>query len=640
MDNAVSLMNLPTELLVEILSYLPTRDIIEARHVSKRFKDIIIEMPLLWKKFNKPCLLPIVNNMHKACGKYARQIFFPVYMTPADILEMVRYCPEVTHLSLPRRTQLSLDDIEKILHMMTNLQQLDVFTSSIKGKEGQSCHEREVKQFLKGAVAEIKCLTLRIDQSINCRYYYGIDESMFCDPCSILSILENLFNEQHALPSIINLLIEEDFLGKCSSILESWSLSSYTQVPFKIYLYDIARVPIDIYPPVPLRRFQFGSAATPPLIKLRDHGIQGLECDIFYLSDYDHYGEVKHSVIPKYDDLNTVKNEQLHCISNLSSVSNVDFSGVRSIYSEHLEQLANACPMLYRLNLMDCASCLQSLQGLCTIVYKCKNLQGLSLVGIPVSKVESYLYLWELLSSVKKLTHLAICLCMLTQSSNHDNTDKQKLISMLRSCGNLKALEIQQQYHCTECNSNCNVEDLLFSHFLSLAYLKLSQAQYSGAFKYAVTNCHQLKYLYCGTNLRSEVRLILPLSSSCHLQQLCMEGLQYVNLSAPSIQVLSAHGELEKVVLLVKSITTSAVTTLIGNSPNLILLYVVTKEPLCDENDASVDQKDFIDTLSKTFPCSKFLTDGDFVLRKAQYTWPLPNSAKFWWSKILADLPD
>ena len=93
---------------------------------------------------------------------------------------------------------------------------------------------------------------------------------------------------------------------------------------------------------------------------------------------------------------------------------------------------------LERLNLMKAQNCLQSLQGLHAIVDTCQNLQGLNLVGIPVSSVESYLLLWELLSSIKKLTYLAIDLCMLIQYSNCDSADKQKFIGMLRNCGSLK----------------------------------------------------------------------------------------------------------------------------------------------------------------------------------------------------------
>ena len=87
--------------------------------------------------------------------------------------------------------------------------------------------------------------------------------------------------------------------------------------------------------------------------------------------------------------------------------------------------------------------------------------------------------------------------------------------------------------------------------------------------------------------------------------------------------MLSAHGELEQVTLSVRSITTSAVTTLISNSPNLMLLYIETIEPLCDENGVSLDWEDrnkYKDTVSKTFSYHKLLTTGDFILTE-RYFW-------------------
>ena len=87
--------------------------------------------------------------------------------------------------------------------------------------------------------------------------------------------------------------------------------------------------------------------------------------------------------------------------------------------------------------------------------------------------------------------------------------------------------------------------------------------------------------------------------------------------------MLSARGELEQVTLFVRSITTSAVTTLISNSPNLMLLYIVTEEPLCDENGVSLDRENcrkYTDIVSKTFSSHKLLTTGDFILTE-RYFW-------------------
>ena len=251
----------------------------------------------------------------------------------------------------------------------------------------------------------------------------------------------------------------------------------------------------------------------------------------------------------------------MHCIGNFNSVSNVDFS-CANIYPGHLEQLAIACPNLERLNLKSVQNSLQSLQGLHVIVDTCRNLQGLNLVGIPVSYVESYLLLWQLLSSIKKLTHLVIDLCMLIHINNncYNAADRDKLIGMLGSCDSLKAVEIIQTFNCDECKNVSNVNDLLFSHFPSLVYVRLSHVQCI-AFDYAITNCCWLKYLYYGTD-HNETHVTLPSSNDCHLQQLCIKSFA-INLSAPSVQVFSAHGGLEKVALLVKSITTSAITILL-----------------------------------------------------------------------------
>ena len=297
-----------------------------------------------------------------------------------------------------------------------------------------------------------------------------------------------------------------------------------------------------------------------------------------------------------------------------SLLSNVDFS-FANIYPDHLEQLAIACPNLERLNLSSAHNCFKNLQGLRAIVDTCQNLQGLNLEGIRPSSVESYLLLWELLSSIKKLTHLAIDLCMLIHINNncYNAADKNKLIGMLGNCDSLKALEIIQVF-CRE--EYPGVNDILFNNFPSLVYVRLSRVyQYTTAVEYTITNCRRLKYLYYGAYYCREA-LNLP---SCHLQQLCMESF-FIDLSAPSVQVLSAHSGLEQVVLCVNSITTSAITTFITNSPSLKLLYTVTKESLHDNNGASVDQEDYKDTVSKRFSYHKLLTTGDFILMTCYYS--------------------
>ena len=53
---------------------------------------------------------------------------FPHHVMPTKILEIVHCCTNVTHLSLPRCTKLSLDHLKEVMHTMTSLEHLDVFT--------------------------------------------------------------------------------------------------------------------------------------------------------------------------------------------------------------------------------------------------------------------------------------------------------------------------------------------------------------------------------------------------------------------------------------------------------------------------------------------------------------------------------
>ena len=458
-------------------------------------------------------------------------------------------------------------------------------------------HSELIKRFLRvtAVSCNVKKFTLRIDRSS--RQIKG-NELKLCDPIAVLRVLEELVNEGHTLPPVINLLINDEYVSASSQVLESWSPHACTVASCEIFLYNIKRVPVDLYHSMPLRKFRFGPVAVHPFIKLSVHGILGLEHDVFYLIDYDHCGQVRFSISPC--DLQAVKEEQLHCINRLHFVTCVDFSkcnmAENKFYPGHLEQLAIACPNLQRLDLTCATGCLKSLQGLRAIVDTCQDLRGLNLVGIPESSLESYFTFWELLCSIKKLTYLAIGLCTLIRRNGCDDADhdEQKLVGLMRSCKGLKALEIVQRWTCDICRTVPDVKDLLFSQFPSLVFVRLLR----------------------NTDLVHEAFHILPSSSCCQLHELCIESPRYLNLTTASVHALSVHGKLEQVALIVRSITTNAITALIKNSPQLMLLYVVTREPLCDDSGASMDHEEYIRAVSEMLPYHKLLTAGDLIVMR------------------------
>ena len=171
-------------------------------------------------------------------------------------------------VTLTRNIQLSLDHLEEIVHTLPRLEELDVFASTIKWDPSYCGH---VTKLLK-TTASVSKLTLRLDWP-----FYSVVREFLC-------ILELLLKKDHLLPSALSLFIYKDDVRASINILESWQASSYTIASLEIGLYDIATVQMDLYS-IPLRKFQFGPAARPSLIKLSDHGILGLDRDLFYLTN-------------------------------------------------------------------------------------------------------------------------------------------------------------------------------------------------------------------------------------------------------------------------------------------------------------------------------------------------------------------
>ena len=119
---------LPAELLVYITSFLPLVHRVKLRYVSRWLKCVIEEAPSLWKEFvwphyngQKECC---VKEMLKACGHCIKLLPFPDAMS-STLVEMLQYCSNVQHLSLPS-TKLDLEQPRNTIHNMGCLQTLEL----------------------------------------------------------------------------------------------------------------------------------------------------------------------------------------------------------------------------------------------------------------------------------------------------------------------------------------------------------------------------------------------------------------------------------------------------------------------------------------------------------------------------------
>ena len=377
---------------------------------------------------------------------------------------------------------------------------------------------------------------------------------------------------------------------------------------------------MDVHPQLPLLRFQFSPSATSSVVKASDYGILGLHDDVMDVLEFNYDGKVMHGVALSLMSGPYQKYLYLAGFSSLSSVAFFKARGCSSIFSGHLEQIAIACPNLQWLDLHGCYNSLQNLKGLQSICNTCQNLQGLNIADIPLMEVESYVLLWQVISSMPKLTHLTLSLCLLIAPIH---VPRQVMVTIFQTFHNLLALEIIYGY-CGEC-ADWSLDDLLLSCFPSLTYCKLSYDN-PNILQNAITNCKNLMY-FCYDN-HATVSLI-PLSCACKLQQLCIES-RFTDIPDSFMNMISSHGGLEHMILSVRSITIRGIYTVINNSPNLMSFCAFINQPLCNDNGRKVQLKDFKAKVKKEFCHNKLFMVGTFRVAV--------GNQFFWQYDVLAEL--
>ena len=489
-------------------------------HISQRFENMA-EIPLLWRHFrlkNHHMIPSNIKNLLIVISEHVRAMH--IHDMPSNFEEMMCNINwrSVTHLMLYEA--LSRELLKMTVKTMPHLQYLamklsfkryyyyldddyDTYYGGIRDTVALlniiPVRRLKVLVFVLSSPTELESVVTGIQIFVNKHYALSSLIKIF-GRFNITATDNNAYNHtsgnygqrhRQSIDSSAHLSA-----NATDNLFKFWSKSAYSLSPFVIQIYDRLPndIPLDLLPAVPMRSYKFGAAAIPTLIQLPAYGIVGLKDNMFHFSEYiDDQGMVSHAVTLDHDDCGSLIEERhITCIPDLHTVSYVDIS-YENVSSNHLQQLAVACPNLQQLHLQGNVNCLKDLQGLQAIVDKCKNLKNLNLAGIDVSRVESYLLLWHLLSSLKKLTLLTIDLCMILLYYDSDDDDKQRLVTMCESCYSLLALNVHLgHWRCSGCYSR-NV-NFLFSHFPSLTYCALWGVKYS--VKPAFTNCHHLKYLH------------------------------------------------------------------------------------------------------------------------------------------------
>ena len=534
-----TLVDLPTELLVYIFSFLTSdRDRVKLRYVSRQLRAAV-EVPSLWRDFIWPHFdfreRRSIRSAMKSCGRYVIRLAFPDHVVCTSSF---RHCSNVLRLSLPS-VRLSVDQLRIILQSMKKLQYLDILWA--------------VKN-------DVKLLLLMIGYPV---YGRTIKELTIREQVKDSSSQEAsvfLLNEWAAsmlAPQTINIVSRNCLI---IDLLNQWwtSFKNSASQPSNhighLNLYSTYSAMAGFVPVCPMVHVEISliPSCSISFVGAENYGLP--DSEYIWLTerrtgngDVIYQGKLVQKIYSVYG---TPKN-----IKDIAFLTHFTAARYHCLFSEHLETLAVACPNLQELNLVNNVNCLKCLQGLRKIATHCKNLEGLNIVGIPAKELESPINLWEILVDLE-LTYLAIETCCLLWFDG-DNNNKAIINNLHQKCVKLKAL--QSQSKCTECKET--KEPLFLSSFPSLIQCTTSNVE-------NVIIHDKLKYLWYIGHQRCYWEM-----SSC--------SLEHVNIFSKSLELpesfmvsLSAHGGLVHVILHVKSVTQTGIEALIGNSPNLITFHV------------------------------------------------------------------
>ena len=566
------ILALPTELLVIIISHVSLHDRVKLRNVSRRLRSAC-ETPSLWHEFvwdyydirEELC----VNNVLKVCGEHIRKLAFPGYLSPK--LEVLQYCNNVRHLSLPLTVTLSPDQLGEVVQHMKQLHTLDVCCTNLK------------RLLLIGA--NLKELTLYV-----------------CERCELFVASVNEWVNMKFRPPQFNVVFIGNQLPRIHGLIENWQLWN-SKVPAShvacLKFYTRFKIPLNIYPILPAFQLHFGQSAVLPFVQAKQCGISGMDC--LQLTDCCNDGK---TMCRAAKSLSYLSN---NTITNLHFVTHFDIAASGFLLPVDLETIAASCPNLQQLRIWNCHQCLKNLQGLCAIANHCHNLQGLNIMGISVSDVENQIKLWEILSTIN-LIHLVADFCIVGPCVA-DAEYEGKLISLYKKCCNLLALEsLCLQHHCSDCKALHQVNSLILGHFPSLKYCKLSNRDLT-SFQDIITSCKELKCL----RIRAS-SLLLSLAPKHNLEQLYLQSINS-DVSDTFMSSVSAHGGLVHVFLSVASVSVVGISILIENSPKL-LTFQCLLERMFDVDSRRLTEVEFLqfkDTLKeKHRHCSKVFSVGGY----------------------------
>ena len=237
-----------------------------------------------------------------------------------------------------------------------------------------------------------------------------------------------------------------------------------------------------------------------------------------------------------------------------STLANLTLNDCIDVNYESLNEIAHQCPQLKTLSLDSCTNALDNLSGLESISEKCLGLESLSLIAVHGHYMNHVLF-WSLLNKFRKLTHLAVEVCVLP-------------VNCQLPVQRINTLHSMQISHCHRVYGDLKILSQLIS--TSLRVLKVSTGLVD--LKDLLCNVPKLQYLYlhAGFGVRSD----LPTDIMCYqnVEKFYLNAV-HSNVSCDFIEALVHSGHLTHCYLTVRSITDCSVSKLI-RAPRMTCCHI------------------------------------------------------------------
>ena len=623
-----SILHLPAEMLVFIISFLSSRDVVTLRYVSKNLR-VFTEVPSLWTKFSWPyyrsCEEASVIEILKVCGNHIQQLSFTNdhYLTSKLCCDLIlTNCANVINLTLLIQSPLTKYVLEKFLQNLKHLKKLEISWSGevfYPASLLKNSNLTEVTLYLARHISKPS------NDHENCLHNYI---SAGHKP-QYVNIVQN--SSKHNRKSVERSVFRY--------LLRWWSTGNSTRDQYRppdgytahFKLYDSCRVPFNVFPTLPHLHIQF--SLTPSVIvydlyycllgqrhyslKLNHCSCSNRNCNCIVAS-----ASVNESVTSYYGTIHGFQfyHNAAIWITQFANNIAVSINDMKSVLDKNLEQVSSLFPNLQRLDLSFCNVSKDNMRGLRAVAKNCRNLKGLRLRNTHAMILKNthvitlnLKVLWEILYSMK-LTHLSIEHCLLTSTAvdNH-----QEMVSL---CTTLQALEIRHSDSmcCEVCKWSYNEDLSSLSQFSSLQYCRVHHYYNSNVVQDITISSKQLKCIIIELDSFYEQSPFHPtgfsLSSTFNnnLEQLFINSRNAI-VSDEFMKAVSAHGGLIHVTLKVATITEKGVGILIENSPKLQELLIDLSKSVHEQNggfDPSI-----LNIILKEKYKHQLVTEGHFVNR-------------------------